>query len=225
MYDVTALEPTLCYCSLSPIRRARAHTHTHTHTNTHTHTHTHTRTYTHTPYSPSKGVVADMNAVRAAAWRALAASRDLPLNEGRLRHPELHAMPPEVAAVRMLRWADSLKDGRWGAVCFLLPSLPRRRGPHITLPGRHPPTGRGVRPAHAGMGFSASVGRFSALMSLLSGLGSFRARRCGRGTACTMAMALQCRAVEGYVPDHSGPILTAAADAPAGLDPSPPGAG
>ncbi|KAI8469124.1 MAG: HAD-like domain-containing protein [Monoraphidium minutum] len=58
------------------------------------------------------GIVADMNAVRAAAWRALAAARDLPLAEGQLRHPELHAMPPEVAAVRMLRWADSLKDGR-----------------------------------------------------------------------------------------------------------------
>jgi hypothetical protein len=26
------------------------------------------------------------------------------------------------------------------------------------------------------------------------------------GTTCTMAMALQCRAVEGYVPDHLGPI-------------------
>ncbi len=53
-----------------------------------------------------------MNAVRATAWRALADARDLPLPEGRLRHPELHSTPPEVAAVRMLRWADSLKDGR-----------------------------------------------------------------------------------------------------------------
>jgi len=58
------------------------------------------------------GIVADMNAVRAAAWRALADARDLPLTEGHLRHPELHSMPPEVAAVRMLRWADSMKHGR-----------------------------------------------------------------------------------------------------------------
>lgn len=58
------------------------------------------------------GIVADMNAVRAAAWRALAVSRDLPLRDDHLRHPELHSMPPEVAAVRMLRWADSHKGGR-----------------------------------------------------------------------------------------------------------------
>jgi hypothetical protein len=68
-----------------------------------------------TPIQKTKnqpGIVADMNAVRATAWRALADARDLPLPEGRLRHPELHSTPPEVAAVRMLRWADSLKDGR-----------------------------------------------------------------------------------------------------------------
>lgn len=58
------------------------------------------------------GIVADMNSVRSAAWRALAAARDLPLAERHLHHPELHSMPPEVAAVRMLRWADSLKHGR-----------------------------------------------------------------------------------------------------------------
>jgi hypothetical protein len=54
-----------------------------------------------------------MNAVRASAWRALADARDLPLSDAHLRHPELHAMPPEVAAVRMLRWADNLKHGRY----------------------------------------------------------------------------------------------------------------
>lgn len=58
------------------------------------------------------GAIADMNAVRAAAWRALAAARGLPLPESRVRHPALHHTPPEVAAVRVLRWADSLKGGR-----------------------------------------------------------------------------------------------------------------
>ncbi|GBF94240.1 hypothetical protein Rsub_06510 [Raphidocelis subcapitata] len=58
------------------------------------------------------GAIADMNAVRAAAWRALAAARDLPLPEPQLRHPALHHTPPEVAAVRVLRWADSQKGGR-----------------------------------------------------------------------------------------------------------------
>ena len=57
-------------------------------------------------------IVADLYAVRAEAWRALAAARGLPLSERHLSHPELHAAPPEVAAVRVLRWADSMRGGR-----------------------------------------------------------------------------------------------------------------
>lgn len=56
------------------------------------------------------GVVADLNAVKAEAWARLAAARDLPLPGGLLSHPELYHSPPEVAIVRMLRWAGNPKE-------------------------------------------------------------------------------------------------------------------
>lgn len=51
-----------------------------------------------------------MHAVRNHAWQLLAEQEGLPLPEAMLSHPELHTMSPEVAIVRMLRWADNRND-------------------------------------------------------------------------------------------------------------------
>lgn len=56
------------------------------------------------------GVVADLHTIRREAWVLLAAQLGLPLPAQVLAHPELHTMPPEVAVVRMLRWANDRKQ-------------------------------------------------------------------------------------------------------------------
>jgi hypothetical protein len=57
------------------------------------------------------GVVADLATVRREAWVLLAEQLGLPLPQGLLHHPELQAMPPEVAVVRLLRWARDRRAG------------------------------------------------------------------------------------------------------------------
>ena len=58
------------------------------------------------------GVVANLNAIKREAWALLAQQLSLPLPSGILNHPEMYRMPPEVAAVRLLRWANNQKDAR-----------------------------------------------------------------------------------------------------------------
>lgn len=55
------------------------------------------------------GVIADLPAIRREAWQRLAGAKGLPLPHHLLHHPELLRMPPEVAAVRLLRWAGDRK--------------------------------------------------------------------------------------------------------------------
>ncbi|KAF8066387.1 PYRP2 [Scenedesmus sp. PABB004] len=57
------------------------------------------------------GVIADMPTIRREAWVLLAAETGLHLPHGLLAHPELLAAPPEVAVVRLLRWAPDRKAG------------------------------------------------------------------------------------------------------------------
>eukprot|EP00878_Enallax_costatus_P042846 GHUV01050342.1.p1 GENE.GHUV01050342.1~~GHUV01050342.1.p1 ORF type:complete len:203 (+),score=55.16 GHUV01050342.1:154-762(+) len=55
------------------------------------------------------GVVADLPTIRREAWVMLAAQLNLPLPVQVLHHPELQLMSPEVAVVRLLRWANDRK--------------------------------------------------------------------------------------------------------------------
>lgn len=55
------------------------------------------------------GVVADLPTIKREAWVALAQQLELPLQQQMLHHPELQMMPPEVAVVRLLRWANDRK--------------------------------------------------------------------------------------------------------------------
>eukprot|EP00882_Tetradesmus_deserticola_P008928 GHRQ01009418.1.p1 GENE.GHRQ01009418.1~~GHRQ01009418.1.p1 ORF type:complete len:383 (+),score=146.30 GHRQ01009418.1:255-1403(+) len=52
------------------------------------------------------GVVADLPTIKREAWVMLAQQLELPLQQQMLQHPELQMMPPEVAVVRLLRWAN-----------------------------------------------------------------------------------------------------------------------
>lgn len=55
------------------------------------------------------GVIADLATIRREAWVTLAAQLNQPLPAHILHHPELQLMPPEVAVVRLLRWATDRK--------------------------------------------------------------------------------------------------------------------
>jgi beta-phosphoglucomutase-like phosphatase (HAD superfamily) len=55
------------------------------------------------------GVIADLPTIRREAWMLLAQREGLQLPPHLLSHPELQTMPPEVAVVRLLRWANDRK--------------------------------------------------------------------------------------------------------------------